>query len=94
MIAGQDTYALSKPNAAALFDTIEQAGGDRQQSIMVGDTITDVSTAQNAKLPVIAVDFGYADRPVASMNPDRVISHFDELFEAVEALKAGFSGSV
>jgi phosphoglycolate phosphatase len=60
---------------------------------MVGDTITDVLTAQNAKLPVIAVDFGYADRPVAAMNPDRIISHFDALVEAVEALEAGFARS-
>ncbi|WP_158810281.1 HAD-IA family hydrolase [Beijerinckia sp. L45] len=94
VIAGQDTFAVSKPNAGALFDTIDQAGGDRRQSIMVGDTITDVSTAQNAKIPVIAVDFGYADRPVASMNPDRIISHFDQLSGAVAVLKAGFSVAV
>ena len=61
---------------------------------MVGDTITDVSTARNAKLPVIAVDFGYADRPVATMDPDRVISHFDQLFDAAAALKTMFSVAV
>lgn len=93
-ICGQDTFPTSKPNAAALFNTIDKAGGDRGQSIMVGDTITDVTTAQNANRPVIAVDFGYADRPVADMSPDRIISHFDHLDDAVDALKAQFSVAV
>ena len=84
-ICGQDTFPICKPNAAALHLTIEKAGGDPTRSIMVGDTITDVSTAKNAGRPVIAVDFGYADRPVASMDPNRVISHFDALFAAVES---------
>ena len=39
-------------------------------------------------LPVIAVDFGYSDAPVAELGPDRVISHFDQLAEACDALLA------
>jgi len=34
------------------------------------------------------VDFGYTDVPVSELGPDRVISHFDELLEAAEALGA------
>jgi len=93
-ICGQDTFPVCKPNAGALRLTIEKAGGDPRRAIMVGDTITDVSTAKNAGLPVIAVDFGYADRPVASMDPDRVIGHFSELEGAVAALAATFSPAV
>ncbi len=93
-ICGQNTFAVCKPDAGALLSTIVKAGGDPRQTVMVGDTITDVATAQNAKLPVVAVDFGYADRPVATMNPDRVISRFDELFDALEALKTGFQAPV
>ena len=37
-------------------------------------------------MPVVAVDFGYTDVPVAELGPDRVISHFDALDEAVRAL--------
>jgi phosphoglycolate phosphatase len=90
-ICGQDTFPVSKPNGATLRLTIEKAGGDFERSIMVGDTITDVTTAKNAGRPVIAVDFGYADRPVADMAPDRIISHFDELFDAVASVQEGFS---
>lgn len=93
-VCGQNTFPVCKPDAGALFATIDKAGGDPRQTIMVGDTITDIATAQNAKLPVIAVDFGYADRPVATMGPDRVISHFDELFAAASTLQATFSAAV
>jgi phosphoglycolate phosphatase len=35
---------------------------------------------------VVAVDFGYTEVPVAELDPDRIISHFDALPEAVGAL--------
>ena len=53
---------------------------------MVGNSATDIKTARAAGLPVIAVDFGYADAPVAELGPDRVISRFDELAAACAAL--------
>ncbi len=87
-IVGQDTFPICKPDPAALRLTIERAGGNPARAIMVGDTETDVSTARNAGLPVIAVDFGYAPEPVERLNPDRVIGHFDQLGEAVAALTA------
>ena len=79
---------MSKPEAAVLRLTIEKAGGDPTRAIMVGDTATDVDTARNAGLPVIGLDFGYAPEKMTELAPDRVISHFDELPDAVEALCA------
>ena len=37
-------------------------------------------------VPVVAVDFGYTEVPVAALNPDRIISHFDALPGAVGEL--------
>ncbi|MGI3902812.1 MAG: HAD family hydrolase [Janthinobacterium lividum] len=88
-ICGQDTFAVSKPQPGALFGTIERAGGVVSRSVMVGDSRTDIDTAKAAKVPVIAVEFGYTDRPVSEFHPDRVISHFDDLARAVEALVPG-----
>jgi phosphoglycolate phosphatase len=85
-ICGKNTFATSKPDGEALLQTILRAGGERQKSIMVGDTKTDIDTARNANIPVIAVDFGYADRPIEQFKPDRVIKHFDDLWDAVKAL--------
>jgi phosphoglycolate phosphatase len=85
-ICGQDTFGVGKPDAAPLLKTIAASGGASDHAIMVGDSITDIKTARAAGVPVIAVDFGYADAPVAELKPDRVISHFDELAEACAAL--------
>lgn len=90
-ICGQDSIlidgkAVSKPDPRVLIATIDKAGGDRRRTIMVGDSVTDIRTAQNAGVPVVAVDFGYTDQHVSAFNPDRVISHFDELWGAAMSL--------
>ena len=85
-ICGKNTFPISKPDGRALLMTIDKAGGRPDRAIMVGDSKTDIETAQNAKIPVVAVDFGYTDLPVEAYEPDRVISHFDDLWEAVESL--------
>jgi phosphoglycolate phosphatase len=85
-VCGQDTFGVGKPDAKPLLKTIAAAGGASERAIMVGDSGTDIMTARAAGVPVIAVDFGYADVPVTELGPDRVISHFDELIEACDAL--------
>jgi phosphoglycolate phosphatase len=54
---------------------------------MVGDSKTDVRTARAANVPVIAVDFGYSEVPVATLHPDRVIGSFAELPAAIAAVE-------
>jgi phosphoglycolate phosphatase len=82
-ICGQDTFGVQKPNPEMLRRTITQAGGRPERSIMVGDSATDIDTARAAKVPVVAVDFGYTDIPVSQLGPDRIISHFDKLPDAI-----------
>ena len=86
-ICGQDTFSVMKPNPEVLRQTIASAGGTLTNAIMVGDSATDIETARSAGVPVIAVDFGYTEIPVTELNPDRVISHFDALPDAVASLQ-------
>lgn len=86
-ICGQDTFAIQKPNPEILRRTIAQAGGRIERAVMVGDSGTDIDTARAAGVPVVAVDFGYTETPVTELGPDRVISHFSELADAVAALR-------
>ncbi|HZW46675.1 MAG TPA: HAD family hydrolase [Microvirga sp.] len=83
---GRDTFPYFKPDPRHLTLTIERAGGDPSRAVMVGDSRTDIVTAQNAGIPVVAVPFGYTDVPVKDLDPDLVIDHFDDLFAAVETL--------
>jgi phosphoglycolate phosphatase len=87
-VCGQDTFGVGKPDPKPLLATISASGGARECAIMIGDSSADIETARAAGVPVIAVDFGYADVPVKELGPDRVISHFDQLREACDALLA------
>jgi phosphoglycolate phosphatase len=86
-ICGQDTFGVAKPDPTPLVETIARVGGLSPQAIMVGDSRTDIDTARAAGVPVIAVDFGYTDVPIAELHPDRVISHFDELSTAIASIR-------
>lgn len=85
-IVGQDTFSIPKPDPRVLEQTIAMAGGTPGASIMVGDSRTDIDTAKALGIPCVAVDFGYTDVHVRELGPDRVISHFDELWSAVAQL--------
>lgn len=87
-IAGGDTFAVRKPDPGHLTGTIKRAGGAPSRAIMVGDSETDIRTAQAASIPVIAVNFGYTDKPVESFHPDIVIGHYDELVGEIDSLLA------
>ncbi len=78
-ICGADTFSFRKPDARHLTETIRLAGGDPDRAVMIGDSRTDIDTAKAAGIPVIAVDFGYSDRPVVEFDPSCVVSHFDEI---------------
>jgi phosphoglycolate phosphatase len=85
-ICGQDTFGVQKPDPEVFRRTVLRAGGEPMRAIMVGDSKTDVSTARNANVPVIAVDFGYSDVPITSLRPDRIISSFADLPGAIKVL--------
>jgi phosphoglycolate phosphatase len=51
---------------------------------MVGDSEVDILTARAAKVPVIAVTFGYTPMPVAEFGPDYLVSHFDEIWDILK----------
>jgi phosphoglycolate phosphatase len=87
-ICGQDTFGIQKPDPEMLRRTIAKAGGSAACALMVGDSTTDIDTARAAGIPVVAVDFGYTETPVALLGPDRVISHFDALPAAIAELLA------
>jgi phosphoglycolate phosphatase len=85
-ICGADTFGVSKPDPAILQQTIARAGGQVSQSIMVGDAGPDIGVARRAGVPVIGVEFGYTEVPIADLKPDRLISHMRELPAAVGSL--------
>jgi phosphoglycolate phosphatase len=85
-ICGADTFGISKPDPAILRQTVARAGGQLSTAIMVGDAGPDIGVARRAGIPVIGVEFGYTEVPIADLKPDRLVGHMSELPAAVETL--------
>lgn len=85
-VVGGDSMAEHKPHPRPLLEAIARAGGSPDMAVMIGDSETDIATARAAGIPVIAVDFGYADRPASELGADAVISHYEELDQIIETL--------
>lgn len=85
-IVGGDTLPVRKPDPAPLHHAIALAGGGR--AVFVGDSIVDADTARAARLPFVAVSFGFSDRPVEQLGADAVIDNYVELLPALRSLSA------
>ena len=85
-ICGADTFGVAKPDPVILQQTLARAGGHLAGAIMVGDAGPDIGVARRAGIPVIGVEFGYTDVPIAELKPDRLIGHMRDLPAAVESL--------
>ena len=84
-ILGADSRPWHKPDPRHLTETIAALGGDPGNSVLIGDSETDVRTARAAGIPVVLVSFGYTEIPVADLAADTVIDHFDALEQALTA---------
>ncbi len=87
-VIGFDSVPQPKPDAGHVWATLAAAGGDRADAAFVGDSMTDVAAARNAGLPVVAVSFGFSDRPADALGADLVIDHYDELLAALVGMRA------
>src|SRR6202161_805201 len=85
-ICGADTFGVSKPDPAILQQTVARAGGHLGSTIMVGDAGPDIGVARRAGVPVIGVEFGYTEVPIADLKSDLLIGHMNQLPAAVGTL--------
>lgn len=86
LILGGDTLGPGRAKPAPdMIDTalLTLGGGP---FAMVGDSTYDVRAARNARVPVVALSFGYNDLPARELGADAVIDHYDELVPVLERL--------
>ena len=78
-IHGAGRYPYTKPDARVFHHVVEELGGMDGDSIMIGDSITDVATARAAGAPVIVVTYGYTPEPAHLLGGDAVTDHFSDV---------------
>jgi phosphoglycolate phosphatase len=86
---GFDSVERPKPDPGHVHAAIAAAGGVRETTVFVGDSITDTTAARAAGVPVVAVSFGFSDRPATELGADAIIDHYDHLVPALRRLAQG-----
>lgn len=85
-LIGADTLPVRKPDPLPYQTSVERAGGAVEQSVLIGDTVTDVKTARAAGAPVVLVGFGPEGGSVSRMEPDAVLADYGQLGRVVREL--------
>lgn len=78
-LIGADTLPVRKPDPRPYVAAVTAAGGEVQQSFLVGDTETDRRTAAAAGVRVALVSFGPEGQGLSRLKPDAMLHHFDDL---------------
>jgi phosphoglycolate phosphatase len=83
-LVGGDTFAKSKPDPFPLIEICKKLNVNESESIMIGDSATDLNAGHNANMPVVLVGYGYTDNKNIYNDADLVINNFSQLTELIE----------
>ena len=83
--AGRKSY--TKPDPRIFHDVAaDLLAGDSGKAVMIGDSITDLSTARAAGAPCILMSYGYTPTPARELGGDIVLDDFTALPAALKSL--------
>ena len=84
-IMGNSPELPLKPDAEVVNYILKKAGVSREESIFVGDSPTDLQTARNAGIDIVAVTWGFRPREVL-LDATHLVSSPKELRELLLSL--------
>lgn len=80
IVVSGDTTPKKKPDPLPLFYAAEQLGVLPDESLMIGDSVNDVTAARQAGFQVVCVPYGYNHgQDIREAAPDAVIADLSEL---------------
>ena len=82
-LVGGDSLSKSKPDPFPLLNICEKLNFEISDSVMIGDSVTDLNAGKGAGMPVVLVSYGYTDNKDIYNEADLVINDFSQLKELV-----------
>ena len=75
-VAGYNTFQYCKPDPRHLTTVLEILNGDKNKSIMIGDSETDANAAKAAQIPIILLKYGYTEKRSEEIYHNHIIKDF------------------
>ena len=80
IIIGGDTLSKKKPDPLPLLHAASVLNANPTQSLMIGDSVSDVKAARAADFQIVCVSYGYNHgMDIRETNPDAVVDSLTEL---------------
>lgn len=82
--SGETQEVKRKPAPDTLLKAIEELESDPARSILIGDSEVDIKAAKNARIPSIAVSWGFRDREeLEKTGADYIVDTTEEILDIV-----------
>ena len=75
-VAGYNTFEYCKPDPRHLTTVIEILDGEKNKSIMIGDSESDANAAKEAQIPMILLEDGYTEKNTDQIYHNHLIKDF------------------
>ena len=82
-LVGGDSLRKNKPDPFPLLYICEKLNIEISDTIMIGDSVTDLNAGKDAGMPVVLVSYGYTDNIDIYNEADLVINDFSQLKKLV-----------
>ncbi|BAN69930.1 phosphoglycolate phosphatase [endosymbiont of unidentified scaly snail isolate Monju] len=80
IVVSGDTLPVKKPDPGPLLHAAQHFGVAPEQSLMIGDSVSDVKAARAAGFQIVCMSYGYNHgEDIRNYGPDRVIDSMAEL---------------
>ncbi|MCW8830391.1 MAG: phosphoglycolate phosphatase [Gammaproteobacteria bacterium] len=80
-----DTLDRKKPDPLPLLHAAEKMGVTAEQSLMLGDSMSDVKAARAAGFNIVCMSYGYNHgEDISDYNPDAVVDSMEEIKNIID----------
>jgi phosphoglycolate phosphatase len=82
-VYGGNSFEQKKPDPVGVHALMAEAGADKKNTLMVGDSAVDVVTARNAGVAVCGVTYGFQPETLDEQPPDFKVDRMEQLADFV-----------
>ena len=82
-----DMCVNHKPHPGPLLKCLDEIGGEKSETIFIGDTVYDLECAKNAGIRSVLVSWSDLDTDLLTEKPDFIINQYKDINNIISAIK-------